>query len=313
MADIFSESAGEAPVWFHHRRRYGQHHSCAGLYCFLRQNPRHRHGLLQISRGRLPQSRALLVRLLEGRESANSRQARRSRWAANQPQTRKLGGKSFRRLRFSVQIAVPVDDCPCSCCSMTWISTVMYFQLGRSDQPPSLHRRGRPGPRHYATIDLATNSIAVLNPAVWHGALHQALRRDHRLAPSIPVIMVVAFLAVAFSPVLLVLGGGAGGTAICRMYAVAKPSRDMLFTVVEPAGQVQGKERHRYGGLPLRRSYLVMAEPCRFCRSGGWPCRYSALHRHLLAWFPIAWRLGKRYESVRDAKVAPQRLVTVGH
>ena len=65
--------------------------------------------------------------------------------------------------------------------------------------------------------------------------------------------MVVAFLAVAFSPVLLVLGS----IQVVRRfseYAVAKPSRDMLFTIVDQQAKYKAKNVietvvYRFGDL----------------------------------------------------------------
>jgi AAA family ATP:ADP antiporter len=52
--------------------------------------------------------------------------------------------------------------------------------------------------------------------------------------------MVVAFLAVLLSPVLMVLGGIQVLRRVAE-YAVAKPTREMLFTVVDQESKYKAK------------------------------------------------------------------------
>jgi ATP:ADP antiporter, AAA family len=132
---------------------------------------------------------------------------------------------------------------------MTWISTVIYFQLSdliSKDSPPA-----PPAP-------------ALMPPSIWRPipsrcssscsapAASSALRRHRGLLLN-PIIMVMAFLAVAFSPVLMVLGT----IQVVRRfaeYAIAKPSRDMLFTVVDQQAKYKAKNVidtvvYRFGDL----------------------------------------------------------------
>ena len=114
---------------------------------------------------------------------------------------------------------------------------------------------------------------------------------------AVPLIMVAAFLAVAFSPVLLVLGGIQVARRVAE-YAVAKPSRDMLFTVVDQQAKYKAKNVidtvvYRFGDLTS--SWLSAAVL---------PFGVAGLAMLGIAisviWFPIAWMLGRRYENVRD-------------
>ena len=99
------------------------------------------------------------------------------------------------------------------------------------------------------------------------------------------------------SPVLLVLGG----IQVVRRfaeYAVAKPSRDMLFTVVDQQAKYKAKNVidtvvYRFGDLS---SAWFSAAVLPFGVAG------LALAGVMVSvfWFPIAWMLGRRYESVRD-------------
>ena len=68
-----------------------------------------------------------------------------------------------------------------------------------------------------------------------------------------PIIMVFAFLAVAFSPVLMILGGIQVVRRVAE-YAVAKPTREMLFTVVDQESKYKAKNVidtvvYRFGDL----------------------------------------------------------------
>jgi ATP:ADP antiporter, AAA family len=190
---------------------------------------------------------------------------------------------------------------------MTWISTVMYFQLGDLISHQFASKAART--QAYATIDLATNSIAVLIQLFGTGRFIKRFGVTTGLLIN-PVIMVLAFLCVAFSPVLLVLGS----VQVVRRfaeYAVAKPSRDMLFTVVDQQAKYKAKNVidtvvYRFGDLTSSwLSHVILP----FGVAG--LAIFGAVIS--LIWFPIAWKLGKRYESVRDAEGVPAVPVTVGH
>ena len=232
---------------------------------------------------------ALLVRLLEGEKR---------KLAAIDPQAQhttldlRLGGNPFDgftllfKSHYLLMIALFL-------LLMTWISTVIYFQLGDLISHDFASRAART--QAYATIDLATNSIAVLIQLFGTGRFIKRFGVTTGLLLN-PVIMVVAFLAVAFSPVLMVLGG----IQVVRRfseYAIAKPSRDMLFTVVDQQAKYKAKNVietvvYRFGDLTS--SWLSAAVlPFGVAGLAIFGIAISA------AWFPIAWMLGRRYESVR--------------
>jgi AAA family ATP:ADP antiporter len=218
----------------------------------------------------------------------------------------KLGGNPFDgftllfRSRYLLMIALFI-------LLMTTISTVIYFQLQDLIQHQFATRAART--RAFATIDLATNSIAVFIQLFGTGRFIQRFGVTAGLLLN-PLIMVVAFLAVAFSPVLMVLGT----IQVVRRfaeYAIAKPSRDMLFTVVDQQAKYKAKNVidtvvYRFGDvtsawlsnavLPYGVAGLAVAGVI-----------VSAL------WFPIAYSLGRRYEAVRGATgAAPAAVEGVG-
>ena len=181
---------------------------------------------------------------------------------------------------------------------MTWISTIVYFQLGDLITKAFTDKNART--QAYATIELAVNSLAVVIQLFGTGRIIQRFGVTTGLLLN-PVIMVIAFLAIAFSPVLMVLGG----LQILRRvaeYAVAKPTREMLFTVVDQESKYKAKnviDTVVYRGGDLCASW-ASAAVLSFGVSG------LAIFGVIVSavWFPIAYALGKRYESVRGAELA---------
>ena len=234
---------------------------------------------------------ALLVRLMEA-----EKQELISKGAGVQTTTlnRPLGGNPFDgfallfRSRYLLMIALFL-------LLMTWISTVIYFQLGDLISKEFASRAART--QAYATIDLATNSIAILIQLFGTGRFVQRFGVTAGLLLN-PVIMVLAFLAVAFSPVLLVLGG----IQVVRRfseYAIAKPSRDMLFTIVDQQAKYKAKNVietvvYRFGDLT---SAWLSAAILPFGVAG------LAIFGIVisLAWFPVGFLLGRQYEKGRPA------------
>lgn len=176
---------------------------------------------------------------------------------------------------------------------MTWVSTIVYFQLG--DLITKAFASADERTRAYAVIELAVNSLAVLFQLFGTGRLIRRFGVTTGLLVN-PLIMVVAFVAVLFSPVLLLLGG----IQIVRRaaeYAVAKPTREMLFTVVDQESRYKAKNVidtvvYRFGDLSASWvSHAVLP----FGVAG------LAIFGGVVSviWFPIALQLGRRYERAR--------------
>jgi ATP:ADP antiporter, AAA family len=176
---------------------------------------------------------------------------------------------------------------------MTWVSTIVYFQLG--DLITKAFASADERTRAYASIELAVNSLAVVLQLFGTGRLIRRFGVGTGLLVN-PVIMVIAFLAVLFSPVLLVLGGIQIVRRVAE-YAVAKPTREMLFTVVDQESRYKAKNVidtvvYRFGDLS---SSWVSHAVLPFGVAG------LAIFGAIVSavWFPIAYLLGKRYESAR--------------
>jgi AAA family ATP:ADP antiporter len=180
---------------------------------------------------------------------------------------------------------------------MTWISTIVYFQLG--DLITKAFASPDERTRAYASIELAVNSLAVVVQLFGTGRLIRRFGVGVGLLVN-PVIMVIAFVAVLFSPVLLVLGGIQIVRRVAE-YAVAKPTREMLFTVVDQESKYKAKNVidtvvYRFGDLS---SSWVSHAVLPFGVAG--LAVFGAIVS--IIWFPVAYLLGKRYESARGAAV----------
>ena len=232
---------------------------------------------------------AFLVRALEAEKR---KFAARDQAAQRTSLDRSLGGNPFDgfvllfKSRYLLMIALFL-------LLMTWISTVIYFQLGDLISHQFASKAART--QAYATIDLATNSIAVLIQLFGTGRFIKRFGVTTGLLLN-PVIMVFAFLAVVAAPGLLVLGS----IQVLRRfaeYAVAKPSRDMLFTVVDQQAKYKAKNVidtvvYRFGDLSSSWiSHVILP----------FGVKGLAIFGVIVSvvWFPIAYLLGKRYESER--------------
>jgi ATP:ADP antiporter, AAA family len=187
---------------------------------------------------------------------------------------------------------------------MTWISTIVYFQLGELISHAFSSREART--QAYGTIDLAVNSIALLIQLFGTGRLIARFGVGTGLLLN-PLIMIIAFLAIGLSPILMILGG----IQILRRvaeYAIAKPTREMLFTVVDQESRYKAKNVidtvvYRFGDFS---SAWVSALILPYGVAG------LALFGVITSaiWLPIAYRLGKRYESVRAGELEGTPTIT---
>jgi len=192
---------------------------------------------------------------------------------------------------------------------MTCISTIVYTQLGDLITKAFTDHNART--QAYATIELVVNSLAVVIQLIGTGRIINRFGVTLGLMLN-PIIMVFAFLAIAFSPVLMILGS----LQILRRvaeYAVAKPTREMLFTVVDQESKYKAKnviDTVVYRGGDLVASFASVGVLNGFGDIG-----LAVLGVVVsLVWFPIAWVLGRRYESARSAEgIDPAAVPVAGH
>src|SRR6202034_875718 len=180
---------------------------------------------------------------------------------------------------------------------MTWISTIVYFQLGDLITRAFPDHAARTAA--YSTIDLSVNSIALIVQLFGSGRIIARYGVKAGLLLN-PVIMVIAFLAIAFSPVLLILGGIQVVRRVAE-YALAKPTREMLFTVVDQQSRYKAKNVidtvvYRFGDFS-NAWVSSLVQPHGVTGLAIFGLITSAV------WFPVAYLLGRRYESVRSGEL----------
>jgi AAA family ATP:ADP antiporter len=161
----------------------------------------------------------------------------------------------------------------------------------------------------YATIELVVNSLAVVIQLLGTGRIINRFGVKFGLLLN-PIIMVFAFLAIAFSPILLILGSLQVVRRVAE-YAVAKPTREMLFTVVDQESKYKAKnviDTVVYRGGDLVASFASVGVLKGFGDIGLAVLGVAVS----LVWFPIAWALGRRYENARNAEGANVAAVPVG-
>ncbi len=191
---------------------------------------------------------------------------------------------------------------------MTAISTIVYTQL--SDLITKAFTDHNQRTQAYATIELAVNSMAIVIQLLGTGRIIKRFGVTLGLMLN-PIIMVFAFLAIAFSPVLMILGSLQVLRRVAE-YAVARPSREMLFTVVDQESKYKAKnviDTVVYRGGDVVASFVSVGVLKGFGDIG-----LAILGIGVsLIWFPIAWVLGRRYESARSAEGVNAVPATVGH
>jgi len=180
---------------------------------------------------------------------------------------------------------------------MTWISTIVYFQLGDLISKAFASREART--QAYAVIDLIVNGAAFFIQLFGTGRIIRRYGVTTGLLLN-PVIMVIAFLSIAFSPVLMVLASMQVFRRVAE-YAVAKPTREMLFTVVDQESKYKAKNVidtviYRFGDVSSA-WFSATVLPYGVAGLAIFGIIISAI------WFPVALMLGRRYEHVRSAEI----------
>ena len=184
---------------------------------------------------------------------------------------------------------------------MTWVNTVAYFC-----QTEMIART-------YALISTRTQAIADIDLVVNIGTaaiLFLGLGRIvQRFGVTVglilnPLLMVVAFLVTALSPTLFMIQALQIMRRVAQ-YAIARPSREICFTVVEQSSRYKAKNVidtvvYRFGDVS---SAWVQAG----LRSMGYGLN-GALAVGMgasLVWFAIAAFLGGRYEKISARMKSP--------
>jgi ATP:ADP antiporter, AAA family len=120
---------------------------------------------------------------------------------------------------------------------MTWVNTVAYFL--QTDVVARSYTAITSRAQALADIDLVVN---VCTAAILIFGLSRIVQRFGVTAGLVlnPLLMIAAFFATALSPTLLMIQGLQVVRRVAQ-YAIARPSREICFTVVEQSGRYKGK------------------------------------------------------------------------
>lgn len=176
---------------------------------------------------------------------------------------------------------------------LTWISTIVYFQQAEFISNAFESREART--QAFAAIDLIVNICAIGIQLFGTGRFVSRFGVTTGLVLN-PILMIAAFFLVALSPVLMVLLGVQVVRRIAE-YAIARPSREMLFTVVDQESKYKAKNVidtvvYRFGDLSAAWAQAGLA-------SVGAGVIAVALFGAAVAaiWGGVALALGRKFEG----------------
>jgi AAA family ATP:ADP antiporter len=182
---------------------------------------------------------------------------------------------------------------------MTWVNTIAYFLQTDVIAHAFASVEGRA--QAIADIDLVVNIATALILVFGLGRLVQRFGLTAGLVLN-PLIMLIAFVVVAISPSLFIIQA----LQVVRrvgQYAIARPSREMCFTVVEQSSRYKAKNVidtviYRFGDV----SSAWMQAGLRaagFGLGGAVAVGIGAC----IAWGGVARYAGRRYEQIRKEQV----------
>jgi AAA family ATP:ADP antiporter len=190
---------------------------------------------------------------------------------------------------------------------MTWVNTVAYFC--QTDLIARSYSAVADRAQAIADIDLVVN---VCTAAILLLGLGRFTRRFGVTASLSlnPLLMVLAFAATAVSPTLLVIQLLQVVRRVAQ-YAIARPSREVCFTVVEQSSRYKAKSVidtvvYRFGDASsawLQSGLMSLG----YGLDGAIVLGISAS----LVWGGVALRLGRRYSALRATRPESQRAFAV--
>lgn len=177
---------------------------------------------------------------------------------------------------------------------MTWVSTILYVQQVDFIAQAFPSREARTAA--FAWVDVIVNTLTIGIQFFGTGRLVARFGVRAGLIVN-PVLMIFGFIAVALSPVLMVLLGAQIVRRVSE-YALARPSREMLFTVVDQESKYKAKNIidtvvYRFGDL----SAVWVQNGLAFLGLGVVGIALYGVGV-CVAWGWVATRLGRRYENV---------------
>jgi ATP:ADP antiporter, AAA family len=178
---------------------------------------------------------------------------------------------------------------------MTWVSTVAYFLQTDLVAHAFADVTGRA--QAIADIDLVVNLASALILIFGLGRLVQRFGVTAGLVLN-PLLMLLAFVMVAISPTLLVIQALQVVRRVSQ-YAIARPSREICFTVVEQSSRYKAKNVidtvvYRFGDLSSAWMQAAL-RAAGFGLTGAVTLGIGAC----IVWGGVARYTGRRYEQIR--------------
>ncbi len=181
---------------------------------------------------------------------------------------------------------------------MTWIATVVYFL--QTDLIANAYSEVAARTVAFADVDLFVNSVAAF---ILIFGLGRVLKRFGVTASLVlsPLIMIVACIGIVISPTLFMVQVARAAQRISQ-YAIARPSREVLFTVVDQQEKYKAKNVidtvvYRFGDLTA----AWMQAGLRAAGAG----LIGAVALGIgvsAAWALVAVGLGRRYRTLVEAR-----------
>jgi AAA family ATP:ADP antiporter len=183
---------------------------------------------------------------------------------------------------------------------MTWVNTVAYFL--QTDVVARSYAAVASRAQAIADIDLVVNICTAAILILGLGRIVQRFGVTAGLVLN-PLLMIVAFLATALSPTLLMIQGLQIVRRVAQ-YAIARPSREICFTVVEQSGRYKAKNVidtvvYRFGDLSS--SWMLAGLRSLGYGLGGAVALGVGAS---VVWGAVAARLGRSYETLRHRESA---------
>jgi AAA family ATP:ADP antiporter len=179
---------------------------------------------------------------------------------------------------------------------LTWIATIAYFL--QTDFVARAYSAVEQRAVAIADIDLVVNIITAVLLTFGLGHFVQRLGVTAGLVLN-PLLMIVAFIGIALSPTLLMVQAVQVVRRVSQ-YAIARPSREICFTVVPQDDRYKAKNVidtvvYRFGDV----SAAWMQSGLRWAGFGMHAALGLALGVSAL-WGAVAVSLGRRYEKLRS-------------
>jgi AAA family ATP:ADP antiporter len=183
---------------------------------------------------------------------------------------------------------------------MTWIATILYFL--QTDLISRAYAVIEQRTVVFADVDLYVNICAAAILILGQGRLMQRFGVTASLVLS-PVIMVAACVALLASPTLFMVQTARALQRISQ-YAIARPSREVLFTVIDQ--QSKYKAKNVIDTVVYRFGDLTAAWMQGGLRAGGFGVAGAVTVGAgvSLVWGFVALALGRRYEQLSGAHAA---------